>query len=259
MASGDLPKSDFGGTLSSFGGGLSSIAGGIGDIGSLFTGKKTTQNTKNTKTLDLTTKETEEVSAEKAMALLSRVLGSTQGLAAIAQGEKQSGLYNSTVNQQLTNDLLARVSGEVAALSSVKTNTQTGSVVEDNTQTNKTKGALQWIICTELHKQGRMDSKLYDAGWPVFARTPVRVKAGYYIWAIPTVKHLRAHPYSWYSIMIASVMKARAEQIAAATYVTGAKKTVFGYLVLKGLYGMCWVLSRTVARKPIDFMSLYTK
>jgi hypothetical protein len=251
-ADGDLPGSD----------GLKFLSDGVGfidDAVSLFRGKKQTVTNNNRKTLNTVTKETEEVSAEKAMALMQQILGGTQGLGQLAQGEKGAGLYNSTVNKQLTNDLLARTVAQVASLSSIKTSAQTGNIDENTTNTTKKKGALEWVICTELHKQGRMCKKYYDTGWPVFARTPVRVKAGYYFWAIPAVHHLRAHPNSIRSHMLEAVMNARAEYIAAQVHVTGAKKTIFGYIALKGLYAICWTLSRTVARKPVDFMSLYTK
>lgn len=231
--------------------------GVVDDFVSLFRGKKTSKTTNNKKTLNTTTKESEEVSAEKAMALIQRILGGTQGLAALAQGEKGSGLYNSTVNQQLTNDLLARSTAEVAALSSVKTTTQTGTIDDTNTDTEKKRGALEWIVCTELHRQGRLSNRLYVAGAPVFARTPVRVKAGYYWWAIPAVLHLRKHPYSLRSILLASIMNARAEYIAAEAHMNGYKKTAFGYITLHSLYAICWVLSRTVARKPVLFPDLH--
>lgn len=243
MASGDLPS----------GNPLDDISKGIGvvdDFMGLFRGKKTTTSNSNKKTLDTLTTETEEVSAEKAMALIQQMLGSTQGLAAIAQGEKSSGLYNSTVNQQLTNDLLARTAGEIAKLSSTKSTSQTGTIDESTTNTQKKKGALEWVICTELHKQGRLSDAHYKAGWPVFSRTPVAVKRGYYLWAIPAVLHLRKHPQSLVSRVLASVMTARAAQIAG-------EKSVYGWLTLKGLYAICWTLSRTVARKHIDYTVLY--
>lgn len=43
------------------------------------------------------------------------ILGSTQGLASIASGEKLSGMYNTTSKQQAMNDLLAKITSEVTA------------------------------------------------------------------------------------------------------------------------------------------------
>jgi hypothetical protein len=227
---------------------MSSIAGGVEDIAGLFRGSSSSVTTNGSTISDGTQVTEEEVSIEKANEYIKQLLESVNGLAATQQGQKSSGLYNSTVNQQLTNDLLARTAGQVAALSSKKTTTQQSTQNTSNTNSTKKKGALEWIVCTELHKQGRLNSVLYEAGWPVFARTPVLVKRGYYLWAIPAVHHLRKHPHSLLSACLASIMNARANQIAG-------NRTVYGYLTLKGLYGICWVLSRTIARKPIDFMS----
>ena len=61
-----------------------------------------------------TTTSSSNISDEGVNALIQQILGGSQGLAAIASGQKGAGLYNSTTNQQLTNDLIARTSGEVA-------------------------------------------------------------------------------------------------------------------------------------------------
>jgi hypothetical protein len=68
----------------------------------IVAGKSTTQTTKS------------NVSAEGVNAILQQILGSSQGLAQVASGQKSAGLYNSTTNQQLINDLITRTSGEVA-------------------------------------------------------------------------------------------------------------------------------------------------
>lgn len=53
------------------------------------------------------------MSKEGMDALLQQILGSSQGLAAIAGGQKASGMYNSTVNQMLMNDFVTRAAGEL--------------------------------------------------------------------------------------------------------------------------------------------------
>ena len=70
-----------------------------------------------------TTTSGEVVSQDKANALLQQILESTGGLAAVSGGQKGAGLYNSSTNRLLTNDLLARSTANVAALSSQKTQT----------------------------------------------------------------------------------------------------------------------------------------
>jgi len=61
-----------------------------------------------------TTTTSSNISDEGVNALIQQILGGSQGLAAVAGGQKSAGLYNSTVNQQLTNDLITRTAGEVA-------------------------------------------------------------------------------------------------------------------------------------------------
>ena len=46
-------------------------------------------------------------------AVLQQILGSAQGLASIAGGQKAAGLYNSTTNQMLMNDFITRAAGEL--------------------------------------------------------------------------------------------------------------------------------------------------
>lgn len=68
----------------------------------LFKGKSQTSTTSS------------NISAEGMNALIQQILGGSQGLAAVSSGQKGAGLYNSTTNQQLTNDLVTRASGELA-------------------------------------------------------------------------------------------------------------------------------------------------
>lgn len=51
--------------------------------------------------------------------MTTQILAGTQGLAAVSSGQKTAGGYNSSANQLLVNDLLARTAGEVASRSAV--------------------------------------------------------------------------------------------------------------------------------------------
>jgi len=77
-----------------------------------FTGKKETTTT------------SPGISSEGMNAMLQSMLGSTHGLAAVSQGQHSAGLYNSTVNQQLVNDLLARSAAEVSKVGTGTTTTK---------------------------------------------------------------------------------------------------------------------------------------
>jgi hypothetical protein len=86
--------------------------------------------------------ESTSISADGLNAMLQQILGSTQGLAQVSQGQRSAGLYNSTVNQQLTNDLLTRSAGEVAKATATRT---TSGSEKMNPQLDPGKTALYGI------------------------------------------------------------------------------------------------------------------
>lgn len=112
-----------------------------------------------------------------------------------------------------------------------------------------------WIICTELMRQGRLPKRHWVAGASVFSAYPERGKRGYYIWAIPTVRHLRRHPDSMYSKIIGAVFRWRAENIAGHKGVKGARKLWRGAAVTAVLYPMCKIIGAFLP--PIDWQSVY--
>ena len=94
-------------TLSSLGSILNSIPGLAEAIG----GKTTTTSNSG-------------ISSAGLSALLNQLLSSNQGLASVASGQNTAGLYNSTVQTQMVNDLLTRTAGEVQAKGPTSTTTQ---------------------------------------------------------------------------------------------------------------------------------------
>lgn len=87
----------------------------LGNLMSLiqaFTGKST-NTTSGVGTSTTTTHST--LTDADAQKLVQSLLEGNSGLAQVAGGQVGSGMYNSTVNSQLTNDLLARISAQVAA------------------------------------------------------------------------------------------------------------------------------------------------
>lgn len=117
--------------------------------------------------------------------------------------------------------------------------------------------AVAWVVCTELVMQKRMPVRWYAAGAKRFAAYSERDLRGYYAWAIPAVRHLRAHPASRLSSLLEWTFNHRAEYIAAQAGVRGARKTLAGWVTLAGVHALCWTLARTVARQPQDWTSLY--
>lgn len=71
-----------------------------------------------------TTTQSSSVSAAGQNALLTQLLSGTQGLASVTGAEHSAGLYNSSVNTQLTNDLITRAAGQVNEQSKSTTTVQ---------------------------------------------------------------------------------------------------------------------------------------
>lgn len=119
---------------------------------------------------------------------------------------------------------------------------------------------LFWIICTELTRQNRMPKRYYIHGAKVFNSYPSLVREGYYLWAIPSVRHLRAKPDSIYSRFLSAIFNARAENIAAHAGVRGAKKSIAGAAVTAILYPICAVLgiSLRVLNVKLNPLSVYS-
>lgn len=103
-----------------------------------------------------------------------------------------------------------------------------------------------WIVCTELLNQGRFNRKYYAAGLRKFQSYPKHLVCGYYIWATPSVSHLRRHPYSLYSRLLCWVFNQRGEYLAACAGVSGACDTIVGQSISAVVYGFCFVLGHTL-------------
>lgn len=114
--------------------------------------------------------------------------------------------------------------------------------------------AAAWIICTELHRQGRLSSRYYYSAASTFLAYPERGKRGYYVWAIPSVRHLRAHPESRYSKFMEWLFTERARYITHR--LRGRPTTWTGATVTHGLYAMCWALSWFVPERLADWKGL---
>ena len=96
----------------------------------------------------------ENTSQASVNALMAQILGGSQGLATVAAGQKSAGMYNSTTNQMLTNDLIARTAASGAQLnksSTVNTNkTPTAQLSAGKTLASLATG----LVATEGLKKG---------------------------------------------------------------------------------------------------------
>lgn len=118
-----------------------------------------------------------------------------------------------------------------------------------------------WIICTELVAQGRLPRKYWAAGTRVFQGYPEAVKEGYYVWAVPSVRHLRRHPHSLYSRFLATIFNWRAENIAANLRIPGARRLKRGALITAVLWPICYALGyvRLTLGKLTNWKALYAE
>lgn len=155
------------------------------------------------------------------------------GVAAGVGGAALAGAFGSTVEL-----------GAVTAVGEGAAAAEGGSLLE----TIGTAAAAAWIICTELKKQGKMPARHYYYGSKVFANYWEYGKRGYYIWAIPSVRHLRRNPTSYYSKTLGVVFRARAEHLAANAGCKEANKSILGFAVTHGLWWVCAALAITVCQ-----------
>jgi hypothetical protein len=88
-------------------GSLAGILGSIPGLAEAIGGKTTTSST--------------SMNPQGMTYLLQQILSGTNGLASVASGQNTAGMYNSTVQTQMVNDLLARSAGEVASKQSTTT------------------------------------------------------------------------------------------------------------------------------------------
>ncbi len=110
---------------------LSTIASLLTDASTIGTAMNGTKST--VKTSGSTKTEGLDISKEGVDKVLSDILSGVQGLAEVTSGQKRAGLYNSSVNQQLTNDLTSRTAGEAAKLQAK--NVTTTTPISQTTQT----------------------------------------------------------------------------------------------------------------------------
>lgn len=114
------------------------------DINTGLFGTDTTQTGTGTgtslETSELTSREAIDVDKAGILKMIEDILTGTGGLAEIFSAEGAAGLFGSSVAKGGTEDLLAKIAGEIAKVTAVKTATQTG-VKEAETESATTQEA----------------------------------------------------------------------------------------------------------------------
>lgn len=124
--------------------------GGLGDITNLL---NLVKDQKSSSTV------TTGISKEGVTQQINDILQGTSGLASVAGAQKTAGLYNSSTNTQLTNDLLARASAQVAARNAPVTTSQTkkASVTKQNIEGILASTALRKVLGSDTVTKGAKD------------------------------------------------------------------------------------------------------
>lgn len=107
-------------------------------------GDTTTTKTGGTSTVNATSTKKTDISQAGLTALIQSMLeDQSTGLAKVASGGRQAGLYNATTQQLMINDLISRASNQAALASAPTTTTESKTITEPTTtQTTKQAGML---------------------------------------------------------------------------------------------------------------------
>lgn len=123
-----------------------------------------------------------DLSPEGYNKIIKDILSSDAGLASLATGENLSGGYGASVKAQLAQDLVLNIAGEMAKLTAPTVKTE---------KKKSTGGKLGSVICTELHRQGRLPVALYELGYSHFSSLHPNTVLGYRSWAEKIVPLMR--------------------------------------------------------------------
>lgn len=93
--------------------GLGGVLSGIAGVGNMISGFLPSTTTTNFSGQTNKTTQRTDFSDEAVTRIINQLLQSSDGLQSLTQGQQSSGLFNSSTNEMLTNDFLARVVGEV--------------------------------------------------------------------------------------------------------------------------------------------------
>lgn len=173
-----------------------------------------------------------------------------------SQGLDLAGSTLGDVAGQATSDVLGSTAGDIASSAAVDVGGE--AIGSAASSIGADVGGAVWIVCTELMKQGRMPKRYWIYGSNKFAGYPEIIKRGYYFYAIPAVRHLRANPNSRLSWFLDKLLNGRAEWIAAQGGLRGASKTVRGFCCTYPPLVLMWLTGLVVREMP-DWQVLYRK
>lgn len=184
-----------------------------------------------------TTSTKKVLSAEAMDKIMRDILGSEQGMAALATGESAAGLSGTTVKTQLAQDFMVKLAGELGALTAENVSTEVMNTKQEQTQQQTQQQSSKKkvsVICTELVRQGSLPKELYLAGeFHFLSLSPITIR-GYQCWGMKVVEKMQKSPKL--SATLLPVVLARYEHIS------GTRKNLLGALTVHLGQPICYLI-----------------
>lgn len=163
--------------------------------------------------------------------IIKDVMGSDTGLASLASGENVAGLSGTSVKTMLASDLVSKIVGEIGKLQAT---TVTNFDQSQDTRSSKKSGGLKTVICTELERQGKLDTELYRAGESHFLSLSKTTVRGYRVWANKVVPLMQRSEKL--SNALAPIVRAR------YLHITGRKHNLVGWITVHLCQPICTLI-----------------
>ena len=189
-----------------------------------------------------TTKTTKKnISQEAINKLIYDALSSDQGLAALASGENLAGGSKSASKTLLAQDMMTKIVGELAAVTAETTETMGDEKTsKEGRFMSKIGDSFSTVICTELHRQGKLSSELYYSVGAPYAQVSYFTWRGYHLWASRVVPLMQKSERL--SNLLLPIIRSR------YLLLSGAPGFHFlGHLTCKIGEPICWMIGTTVA------------
>lgn len=161
--------------------------------------------------------------------IIQDIMGAEQGLAQLLQGQNMAGLFGSSTSTLMTQRFVTDLAGELAKLTA-----ETVTEKDEKTVQKKSSAGLKTVICTELERQGLLDTELYNAGHAHFLSLPAETVRGYRVWANKVVPLMQKSPRL--SKLLAPVANKRYEHI------TGRRKNLIGWITVHLCQPICYLI-----------------
>lgn len=187
-----------------------------------------------------------QISQEGINKLIYDVLSSDQGLAALGGVENASGGFKSSTKSLLSQDLMAKLVGELANVTAPTVKTESS---QENTSKDSSNIKAGTVICTELVRQDKLDIDLYSAGHAHFLSLHPAIIRGYQLWAAPIARRMRTS--SFLVRFFTPLARKRYEYIVYGDF------SIFGFLSIYLGQPLCFLIGLLVPKRilpaPVPF------